>query len=210
MYANNQTFTSSNLTWVSGGSPNVNLQYGVDGFVLGQGTMVTNSTATTYNATGLSGGTIYAAYVQDTCLGSGSSLWYGPINFTTQQCAGPNNLSASNITGSSADLSWNGVQGSSWEMQWGPAGFTFGVGILENNITTYASENNLSNATVKISDGRLKFTNSKIPEPLTFKYLERTLGEVIKNESQVNLIMEHLKQKRTIKIIPEIKRFSNS
>ena len=46
---------------------------------------------------------------------------------------------------------------------------------LENNITTYASENNLSNATVKISDGRLKFTNSKIPEPLTFKYLERTL-----------------------------------
>ena len=65
---------------------------------------------------------------------------------------------------------------------------------LENNITSYASENNLSNATVKISDGRLKFTNSKIPEPLTFKYLERTLGEVIKNESQVNLIMEHLKQ----------------
>ena len=81
---------------------------------------------------------------------------------------------------------------------------------LEDNITTYASENNLSNATVKISDGRLKFTNLKIPEPLTFKYLERTLGEVIKNESQVNLIMEHLKQKRTIKIVPEIKRVSNS
>ena len=51
---------------------------------------------------------------------------------------------------------------------------------LENNITSYASENNLSNATVKISDGRLKFTNSKIPEPLTFKYLERTLGELLK------------------------------
>ena len=81
---------------------------------------------------------------------------------------------------------------------------------LEDNITTYASENNLSNASVKISDGRLKFTNSKIPEPLTFKYLERALGEVIKNESQVNLIMEHLKQKRAIKIVPEIKRFSNS
>ena len=81
---------------------------------------------------------------------------------------------------------------------------------LENNITSYASENNLSNATVKINDGRLKFTNSKIPEPLTFKYLERTLGEVIKNESQVNLIMEHLKQKRAIKIVPEIKRFSNN
>jgi seryl-tRNA synthetase len=81
---------------------------------------------------------------------------------------------------------------------------------LEENITSYASENNLSNATVKISDGRLKFTNTKVQEPLTFKYLEKTLGEVIKNELQVKLIMEHLKQKRAVKIVPEIKRFSNN
>jgi seryl-tRNA synthetase len=81
---------------------------------------------------------------------------------------------------------------------------------LEENITSYASENNLSNATVKISDGRLRFTNTKVQEPLTFKYLEKTLGEVIKNESQVKLIMDHLKQKRAVKIVPEIKRFSNN
>jgi seryl-tRNA synthetase len=81
---------------------------------------------------------------------------------------------------------------------------------LEENITSYASENNLSNATVKISDGRLKFTNTKVQEPITFKYLEKTLGEVIKNESQVKLIVEHLKQKRAVKIVPEIKRFSNN
>ena len=81
---------------------------------------------------------------------------------------------------------------------------------LEENITTYASENNLSNATVKISDGKLKFTNTKVQEPLTFKYLEKTLGEVIKNESQVKLIMEHLKQKRAVKLVSEIKRFSNN
>jgi hypothetical protein len=81
---------------------------------------------------------------------------------------------------------------------------------LEENITTYASENNLFNANVKISDGKLKFSNTKIQEPLTFKYLEKTLGEVIKNETQVKLIMEHLKQKRAFKIVPEIKRFSNN
>jgi hypothetical protein len=80
--------------------------------------------------------------------------------------------------------------------------------ILEQNIVNYASTNNLSNSTVKISDGRLKFTNTRVPEPLTFKYLEKTLSEVIKNESQINLIMEHVKQKRTVKIVPEIKRFS--
>jgi uncharacterized phage infection (PIP) family protein YhgE len=81
---------------------------------------------------------------------------------------------------------------------------------LEQNIVNYASTNNLSNSTVKISDGRLRFTNTRIPEPLTFKYLEKTLSEVIKNESQISLIMEHIKQKRAVKIVPEIKRFSNN
>lgn len=82
--------------------------------------------------------------------------------------------------------------------------------ILEKNLTTYASSNNLSSSTIQISDGKLKFANTRVPEPLTFKYLEKTLSEVIKNENQVKLIMEHIKQKREIKIIPEIKRFSNN
>ncbi len=82
--------------------------------------------------------------------------------------------------------------------------------VLEQNIVNYASNNNLSNSTVNISDGKLRFTNTRVPEPLTFKYLEKTLSEVIKNESQINLIMEHIKQKRSVKIVPEIKRFSNN
>jgi hypothetical protein len=82
--------------------------------------------------------------------------------------------------------------------------------ILEQSITSHASSNNLSDSVVKIANERLKFTNTKIPEPLTFKYLEKSLGEIIKNESQVQHIIEHLKQKRAIKIVPEIKRFSNN
>jgi len=82
--------------------------------------------------------------------------------------------------------------------------------LLENNLTSYASSNNLSNSTIQIGDGRLKFTNTKVPEPITFRYLEKTLGEIIKNESQVKLIMEHIKQKRSIKVVPEIKRFSDN
>ena len=34
---------------------------------------------------------------------------------------------------------------------------------LEKNITTYAASNNLSSSTVQISDGRLKFSNTKVP-----------------------------------------------
>ena len=81
---------------------------------------------------------------------------------------------------------------------------------LETNLTTYAKTNNMSDSTIKVNNDRLKFVDTKVPEPLTFKYLEKTLGEIIKNESQVQVIMEHIKQKRTIKIVPEIKRFSNN
>jgi DNA repair ATPase RecN len=81
---------------------------------------------------------------------------------------------------------------------------------LEQNITKLASSNNLSNTSVQISDGKLKFVNTRVTEPLTFKYLEKVLSDVIKNESQVKLIMEHIKQKRETKIVAEIKRFSNN
>jgi len=81
---------------------------------------------------------------------------------------------------------------------------------LENNIVKYSSSNNLSNSSIQISDGKLKFVNTRVAEPLTFKYLEKVLNDVIKNESQVKLIMEHIRQKREIKIVSEIKRFSNN
>jgi hypothetical protein len=81
---------------------------------------------------------------------------------------------------------------------------------LEKTITTYASSNNLSNSSIKIGEDKLKFATTRVPEPLTFKYLEKTLGEIIKNESQVQVIMNHVKQKRDIKVVPEIKRFNNN
>jgi len=79
---------------------------------------------------------------------------------------------------------------------------------LTENITKYAQNNNLYNNTVNISDGKLKFANTKVQEPLTFKYLEKSLGEIIKNETQIKQIIEHLKQKREVKVIQEIKRIS--
>lgn len=81
---------------------------------------------------------------------------------------------------------------------------------LETNLTNYAKSNNISNTTIKVNNDKLKFTDTKVPEPLTFKYLEKTLGEIIKNESQVKVIMDHIKQKRSVKIVPEIKRFYNN
>jgi len=81
---------------------------------------------------------------------------------------------------------------------------------LSGDITSYAEKNNLSNSTVNISDGKLKFVNTKVQAPLTFKFLEKTLGEVIRNEAQAKLIVDQIKDKREIKVVPEIKRFSNN
>ena len=52
--------------------------------------------------------------------------------------------------------------------------------ILTSNITQYSSDNNLSNATVQISDGRIKFTNTRVPELLTFKFVIEFLIKHIK------------------------------
>jgi hypothetical protein len=81
---------------------------------------------------------------------------------------------------------------------------------LSQNIITYANEQKLSKSTIKISDGKIKFTNTKIQEPLTFKYIENTLAEIITNETQLKYIIEYLKNKRSIKIITEMKRYSEN
>jgi hypothetical protein len=82
---------------------------------------------------------------------------------------------------------------------------------LSESINNHIKDNNLSNAVVQISDGKLKFTNTKVvTNQLTYKYIEKSLGEIITNETQVSQIIEYLKQKREYKIIQEIKRFYNN
>ncbi len=81
---------------------------------------------------------------------------------------------------------------------------------LSGSLTKYAESNNLANSAIQISDGKLKFANTKVTEPLTFKYLEKTLSEVIKSDVQVRQIMDHIKAKRAIKVVQEIKRFTNN
>ena len=47
-------------------------------------------------------------------------------------CVAPTNLTASNITGGSADFSWTpGGNETLWNIQWGNAGFTLGTGTID-------------------------------------------------------------------------------
>jgi hypothetical protein len=79
-----------------------------------------------------------------------------------------------------------------------------------SNITNeLLAKNALNHNKIPISDGHLKIVNTRTNEPLTFTYLEKSLKEIIKNESQVKTILEHIKNSRETRSNIEIKRFIN-
>ena len=80
---------------------------------------------------------------------------------------------------------------------------------LCDELTTYAEQNNLNNATIQISDGKLKFVTTKVQSPLTFKHLEKSLGDVISNEEKVQQLVKHIKNTRETKIVYDLKRFTD-
>jgi len=81
---------------------------------------------------------------------------------------------------------------------------------IEGKLTQYALINNLTNSTIKTSDGKVKFVNTKTTSPLTFKYLEKSLGEIIKNSEQVTAILNHIKNNREHRVEHELKRYYNN
>ena len=78
---------------------------------------------------------------------------------------------------------------------------------IEEGIMSYVETNSLSNATVNISDGKLRFVNSKQTAPLTLKYVEECLSKCIGNENQVTQIMKIIKESREVKYTADIKRY---
>lgn len=62
-------------------------------------------------------------------------------------------------------------------------------------------------STVSMADGKLKFVSVNVSHPLTFKYVEKCLGEIIPNKDQVVKIMDYIKKNRDIKQVQDIKRF---
>jgi arginine decarboxylase-like protein len=77
---------------------------------------------------------------------------------------------------------------------------------LTNNIFTYAESNNLENAVIQISDGKLKFQNLKQTAPISFKLVKEVLNECMDNEEHVEAIITAIKNKRESKYTYDIKR----
>lgn len=78
--------------------------------------------------------------------------------------------------------------------------------ILESALTSYAKDNDMENTTVKVNNNKIKFSVTKTVEPITFKYLERNLCNIIKSEEQLQKTMEYLKDNREVKQTYSVKQ----
>ena len=75
---------SADLLWqAAGNETSWNLQWGVSGFNLGNGTLVNGLTNTNYSISLLSNNTSYDFYVQAICDSTSNSIWSGPFTFNT-------------------------------------------------------------------------------------------------------------------------------
>jgi hypothetical protein len=81
---------------------------------------------------------------------------------------------------------------------------------MEETIMSYVETNNLGNATINITDGKLRFISTKQTPPLTLKYVEECLSKCIGNTGQVKQIMQVIKDSREVKYSADIKRYVNS
>jgi hypothetical protein len=80
---------------------------------------------------------------------------------------------------------------------------------MEDKIIDYVSTHDTNNNVINITDGKLKVCETKQTMPITLGFLEKCLGDIISNQSQVKQIMEYIKGKREYKVVPEIKRYYN-
>ncbi len=86
--ASNVTSTSTDLAWTElATATSWNIEYGLSGFVQGDGTIETSS-STSYTLTNLESASTYDVYVQSDCGSGEVSDWIGPVTFSTPGTCG--------------------------------------------------------------------------------------------------------------------------
>ncbi len=132
------TEASAVLNWENNNDNlDVNVEYGLTGFAIGNGTVISVSQNST-SIDGLRSGTLYDFYVQATC--SVDNMQSEVATFTTNECQIPLNLSVSEITADNAVLNWENLNDNlDVNVEYGLTGFVPGDGTVIS-----ASENSIN------------------------------------------------------------------
>jgi len=108
------------------------LEYGFQGFQLGDGETLTVSTESA-TISNLQPVTNYEIYIKTVCNTEGFSEVLGPFNFTTRElCSGPENIEFENLNFTSVSVNWQDLGASSWEVEYGLQGFALGNGTIRS------------------------------------------------------------------------------
>ena len=99
-------------------------------------------TANPYTATGLTQNTTYNAAIKAVCGGGAAESEYGDtISFTTRTCAVVTGVVANATSATTATVTWNATEATSYEVNYGPRGFQTGDGEF---VTVTAASANLT------------------------------------------------------------------
>ena len=114
----NPSFNSASLSWASNGYTTWELRWRPAGITTWNTTQKVSSSSLTLR--GLTSNTAYEWQVRSLCSSQASA--YGALQSFTTVCALPTSLSALCLTNSSANLSWTGSSGATYQLQWRSVG----------------------------------------------------------------------------------------
>ena len=162
LYPESITHNKIELTWSNPSSGGSEIQFGLQGFTLGNGTTQVESEFYDQYAiiNGLIPETTYDFYLRNVCDNVGYSAWVGPISVTTEDvplnenCLDPVNFTLDQIyTSGGSDIlvfSWDGQNGeNTWQLSKGAVGTPAGSGsILDTSYNPIQLTNHTSTGVV--------------------------------------------------------------
>jgi uncharacterized repeat protein (TIGR03806 family) len=140
--SNSITNNSAIITWnTTNSSGQHTLEYGLSGFTIGSGTIV-SATDTDATLTALQANTTYDVYIQTSCSSTNISTQTDAFSFTTSPnpiCNPVTNVSSSSITHNSTTITWETTDAlAQHTIEYGVSGFTIGNGITISESDTDA------------------------------------------------------------------------
>ena len=80
---------------------------------------------------------------------------------------------------------------------------------IQDSVLSFMENNKLENDEIIISDGKLKYFNSKSSTSISRKYIEQRLKEYFKNEDKAKDVAEFIYSGREVKYTAVLKRSRN-
>lgn len=80
---------------------------------------------------------------------------------------------------------------------------------IESDIVRHLEENNMTHRKISVNDSELKIVEKKEYGTLTYSYIEECLGKLIPDKSQVDYVIQYIKDNRPVKTVKELRSVVN-